>query len=230
MKKDESKIIEFLYGTDNFLFKQVDEVTDSELETFVMACWRCFMTNAQWLLLFHENEQLVPYWQIAFTLRLLIETVADLRYVLADRVKASEALNKYKNFPTLTDEDFVKELRKLRGGRKEREKSLLNCNIGEGNVARVEKMLDPEYADTYVLLCDFNHCNYCGISIAANPTKQLTELRRSSIDLILKLCKIMRDTLPQYEKFNNLPDWLDTLSDYKNSKNKKISRKESDDK
>ncbi len=216
MNKAEPQIIEFLYGTDSYLFKNVDQVTDSELETFIMACWRCFMTNAQWLLLFYENEQLVPYWQIAFTLRLLIETTADLRYVLSNKGSETNALNAYKNFPALTDEEFMEELQKLRGSSKERDESLLNCDIGrearDGNIARVQKMLGAQYADIYVSLCNFNHCNYCGISIASNPTKELTKLRRSSSSIILNLCNIMRDVLAKYDKFRKLPEWLDTLS------------------
>ena len=174
------------------------------------------------LLLFYENEQLVPYWQIAFTLRLLIETTADLRYVLSNKGKEVNALNAYKNFPVLTDEEFIEELRKLRGNSKERSENLLNCDIGredrDGNIARVQKMLGDQYADIYVSLCDFNHCNYCGISIAANPTEELTKLRRGSVSIILDLCNIMRDVLAQYDKFRKLPEWLDALSKRANHK------------
>ena len=224
------QVIEFLYGTDNYLFKNINQVTNSELETFIMACWRCFMTNTQWLLLFYKNEQLVPYWQIAFTVRLLIETVADLKYVLSNKGRAVNALNAYKNFPTLTDEDFIIELRKLRGSRKEKEESLLNCNIGKGNITRIEDMLGSGYADIYALLCNYCHCNYCGILVATNPTKQLTKLRSSSADFVLKLCKAMQNTLSEYKKFNGLPDWLNVLSKYKSSKSIATVGKEKDEK
>lgn len=204
MEKTVSRIAIYLHAVDQYLSENTREATDSRLETFVMACWRCFFENTQWLLLFYNNEILVPYWQIAFTLRLLMETVSDLDFVLENREKADIALREYENSGMLSDYDFIVEQNE-----KHKSGALLNCDIGNGdrdkkigNRARIKKALGPGYASLYSVLCNFSHCNYCGIMVACSENTMV--LRNNAICINLELCIKIVDVLSKYDAFNEL--------------------------
>lgn len=195
-----NNITPFLRTVDEFLFNNVEETTCSQLETFVMACWRCFMVNAEWLASFW-NDEATPFWQIASTSRLLLETIADMKYALQHEGAASKALNEYHNIQDLTGDEFLRELSK----KIDHEKSLLDSNIGGGgNAKRVKKMLGVECANAYAILCNFTHCSYGGIAISSQPSSQQTTLRESAICIALKLCNEVVPVLAEYEKFSEL--------------------------
>lgn len=195
-----NNIAPFLRAIDEFLFNNVEEVTYSQLETFIMACWRCFMVNAEWLASFW-NDETTPFWQIASTSRLLLETIADMKYVLQHKNIASIALNEYHNIQSLTGDEFLQELSK----KIDHKKSLLDNNIGGGgNVKRIKKMLGIECVNAYAILCNFTHCSYSGIAISSQPSSQQTTLRESAICIALKLCNEVVPILAEYEKFSEL--------------------------
>ena len=152
--------------------------------------WYTFSANAKWVIINYDKFEVVPYSQIAFTMRYLLEIVSDYDYILSSdtdsrlnaflkqhRTSFSLGRKGMNYFEDITNPKFMHDA-KINCEKNEKEDKILK---------RIERIFQERGIGNYNLDSSCCHCNYCGMLVAANANSEDGLVLRSDTIQILPL-------------------------------------------
>ena len=203
------RAFEFILKIDNYISERSPEVriNDNPRLAICETGWYTFSANAKWLLLNYLNTDTVPYNQIAFTARYLLEISSDYNYILSkeSNSRLNAFLKQYKTaitlgikdekyFENVTKESFMNDAR-INCARDEKSEKILK---------RVGMYFGEFGVGHYNLESSCCHCNFCGMLVAANSNSDVgLPLRRDTIQVIPTATEKMIDALNYVDNYKN---------------------------
>lgn len=206
---DKKMIINNILSIDEYISERTPSVSIDKNPRLAICGtgWYTFSANAKWVLLNYDNYEMVPYNQIAFTVRLLLEIASDYNYILSQNRnnRLNAFLKHYKTavrkngqdpFSDITKTTFMNDVMINKSDKKDKpDKTML----------RVSKIFSDFGIGHYNLDSSCCHCNYCGMLVAANANGENgTSLRFSTIQIIPRAIEEMLKALSYVSEYSNI--------------------------